>query len=57
MMVVLTFHVGALTYFNTLKYSHALLHLSKAGSYKQPLATEVPISPMNYGKVALKIVD
>ena len=38
MMVVLTFHVGALTYFNTLKCSHASLHPGKAGqSCKQPL--------------------
>ncbi len=38
MMVVLTFHVGALTYFNTLKCSHASLHPGKAGSCKQPLS-------------------
>ena len=30
-MVVLTFHVGALTYFNTLKCSHASLRPGKAG--------------------------
>ena len=38
-MVVLAFHVGALTYFNTLKCSHASLHPGKAGSCKQPLNT------------------
>ena len=36
-MVVLTFHVGALTYFNTSKCSHDSLHPGKAGSCKQPL--------------------
>ncbi len=39
MMVVLTFHVGVLTYFNTLKCSHASLHPGKAGSCKQPLTS------------------
>ncbi len=34
-MVVLTFHVGASTYFNTSKCSHASLHPDKAGSCKQ----------------------
>ncbi len=37
MMVVLAFHVGASTYFNTSKCSHASLHSGKAGSCKQPL--------------------
>ncbi len=38
MAAVLTFHVGALTFFNTSKCSHAsLLHPGKAGSCKQPL--------------------
>ncbi len=37
-VVVLTFHVGALTYLNTSKCSHASLHLGKVGSCKQPLS-------------------
>ena len=36
-MVVLTFHVGALAYFNTSKCSHASLHPGKAGSCEQLL--------------------
>ena len=44
MMVVLTFNVGAFTYFNTLKCSYASLHPSKAGSYKQPLRRRVVFS-------------
>ena len=43
-MVVLTFNVGAFTYFNTLKCSYASLHPSKAGSYKQPLRRRVVFS-------------
>ena len=35
--MVLTFHVGALTYFNISKCSHASLHPGKVGSCKQPL--------------------
>ncbi len=36
MMVVLTFHIGVLTYFNTSKCSHASLHPGKAESCEQP---------------------
>ena len=36
-MVLLTFHVGASTYFNTSECSHASLHRSNAGSCKQSL--------------------
>ena len=34
---VLKFRVGALTYFNISKCSHASLHPGKAGSCKEPL--------------------
>ena len=40
MMVVLTLHVGASTYFNISKCSHASLHPGKAGSCKQPLSEQ-----------------
>ena len=57
MMVVLTFHVGALTYFNTLECSHASLQPGKAGSCKQPLNTLKAVSDQRENVSIVKRFD